>query len=216
MKGAVDYSLYLVTDRGLAGGRAIEQVVSAAVEGGVSVVQIREKECGAAEFLVLACRLRACLENAGVPLVVNDRVDVALACGAAGVHVGQEDLPCAVVRRLIGDSMLLGVSVATAGQAVAAEKAGADYVSVSPVFPTPTKPDVSDAVGLEGLTEIRRAVRLPVVAIGGINAANAPQVIRAGADGVCVVSAIVAAPDPRRAASELRSAVATAGRGPRR
>ncbi|MGD1147634.1 MAG: thiamine phosphate synthase [Thermoanaerobaculaceae bacterium] len=215
MRGAVDYSLYLVTDRGLARGRPIEHVVSAAVEGGVSVVQIREKECGAAEFLALACRLRASLEGAGVPLVVNDRVDVALACGAAGVHVGQEDLPCEVVRRLVGDSMLLGVSVATAGQAAAAERAGADYVSVSPIFLTPTKPDACNAVGLEGLSEIRSAVRLPVVAIGGINAANAPEVMRAGADGVCVVSAIMAAPDPRRAAAELRSAVGTVGRRPR-
>jgi thiamine-phosphate pyrophosphorylase len=200
--------LYLVTDRNLAGGRPLAEVVRLAVRGGVTAVQLREKSLGASRFLEEVRELQRVLAGTGVPLFVNDRVDVALAAGADGVHVGQDDLPAADARRLIGPAMLLGVSVATPDEARAALAAGADYVSVSPVFLTPTKPDAEFAVGLEGVARVRSAAGdAPVLAIGGINAGNARAVVAAGSDGVAVVSAVMSAPDPAAAAADLRRAV---------
>jgi thiamine-phosphate pyrophosphorylase len=203
-RSAIDFRLYLVTDRNLARGRTLSSIVASAVAGGATVVQIREKGLDARAFLAEALALRTWLEARGVPLIVNDRLDVALACGAAGVHVGQHDLPCAVVRRLAGPGLLIGVSVSTVAEAVAAEGDGADYLGISPVFDTPTKLDTPAATGLDGVRRIRAAVRLPLVAIGGIHAGNAAAVMAAGADGVAVVSAILAAHDPQRAAEEMR------------
>lgn len=200
--------LYLVTDRDLAGGRPLAEVVRLALRGGVTAVQLREKSLGASRFLEEVLELQRVLAGTGVPLVVNDRVDVALAAGADGVHVGQGDLPAAEARRLIGPSMLLGVSVATADEARKALTDGADYVSVSPVFLTPTKPDAELAVGLEGVARVRAAAGdAPVLAIGGINAGNARAVVAAGSDGVAVVSAVMSAPDPEAAAADLRREV---------
>ncbi len=211
MKRRPDYSVYLVTDRAMAGARLLEAVVRAAVTGGVSIVQIREKTLGGRAFFEAALSLRRLLDELGRPLIVNDRLDIALACGAAGVHLGQEDLPCAEARRLAGPDVLIGVSVSTPEEAVQAERDGADYLGVSPVFDTPTKTDAPPAVGLEGLRRIREVTSLPLVAIGGIHPSNAAEVIRAGADGIAVVSAIMAAPDPCMAATTLTRAVA-AGR----
>jgi thiamine-phosphate pyrophosphorylase len=200
--------LYLVTDRDLAGGRPLAEVVRRALRGGVTAVQLREKSLGASRFLEEVRELQRVLAGTGVPLVVNDRVDVALAAGVDGVHVGQDDLPTAEARRLVGPSMLLGVSVATADEARRALDHGADYVSVSPVFLTPTKPDAELAVGLEGVASVRAAAGdAPVLAIGGINAGNARAVVAAGADGVAVVSAVMSAPDPEAAAADLRREV---------
>lgn len=203
--GRAAFSLYLVTDEALAGPRGVEAVVRAAVAGGVTMVQVREKDGDARAFLAHTRELGAVLRTLGVPLIVNDRVDVALAAGADGVHVGQGDLPCAEVRRLVGPHRLVGVSVGSVDEAQQAERAGADYLGVSPIFATPTKPDAPPPVGLEGLRAIRSAVRLPLVAIGGIHAGNAAQILAAGADGIAVVSAIMAAPDPTAAARELRA-----------
>lgn len=201
--------LYLVTDRDLALGRPLVDVVLAAVAGGVTAVQVREKGLGGRAFLAEVRALAAALAGSGVPLIVNDRVDVALATGADGAHVGQEDLPAAEARRLLGPDRLLGVSVATAVEARAALADGADHVSVSPVFLTPTKPDADRSVGLEGVTRIRRAIGdAPLIAIGGISAANARQVILAGADGVAVVSAVMSAPDPEAEARALSAEIA--------
>jgi len=200
--------LYLVTDRDLAGGRPLAEIVRLALRGGVTAVQVREKSLGASRFLEEVLELQRVLAGTGVPLVVNDRVDVALAARADGVHVGQDDLPAAEARRLVGPSMLLGVSVATADEARRALDHGADYVSVSPVFLTPTKPDAELAVGLEGVARVRSAAGdAPVLAIGGINAGNARAVVAAGADGVAVVSAVMSAPDPEAAAADLRREV---------
>ncbi len=200
--------LYLVTDRDLAGGRPLAEVVRLALRGGVTAVQLREKALGARRFLEEVRQLQAVLAGTGVPLFVNDRVDVALAAGADGVHVGQDDLPAAEARRLVGPAMLLGVSVATADEARKALSDGADYVSVSPVFLTPTKPDAELAVGLEGVARVRAAAGdAPVLAIGGINAGNARAVVAAGSDGVAVVSAVMSAPDPEAAAADLRREV---------
>jgi len=208
----IDYSLYLVTDRGLSRGRPTPEIVRAAVRGGVTCVQLREKTCSTREFIAEALAVRDFLKWRGVPLIINDRVDVALAVGADGVHLGQGDLPRAEARAILGESKLIGISAESLRDAVAAENAGADYLGVSPIFATPTKTDTAAPLGLEGLRAIRRQVKLPLVAIGGLNAGNAAAVIGGGADGVAVVSAIVAADDPGLAARELARRIAQARR----
>lgn len=209
-----DYSLYLVTDRQLSQGRAVAAIVAAAVAGGVTCVQLREKSCSTREFLDEARTVRAVLQGTGVPLIINDRVDVALAVGADGVHLGQTDMPIRDARRLVGADMLIGVSAECVDDAVRAEAEGADYIGVSPVFATPTKTDTAPPLGLDGVAAIRAVVSIPVVGIGGISALNAAAVIRAGCHGVAVVSAIVAAQDPRRAAAELKSIITNAREHP--
>jgi thiamine-phosphate pyrophosphorylase len=205
-----DPTLYLVTDRDLALGRPLSDVVAAAVSGGVTCVQIREKRASSRAFLAEARAVRRVLAGTGVPLFVNDRVDVALAAEADGVHVGQTDLPLPEVRQLAGDRLRIGVSVESVADAATAEREGADYVSVSPVYRTPTKTDTVPGLGPEGVAAVRAAVRCPVVAIGGLNRETVGDVIRAGADGVAVVSAIMSAPDPAAAALELREIIAAA------
>jgi thiamine-phosphate pyrophosphorylase len=200
----IDWRLYLVTDRRMAGARPIEDIVRAAVRGGVTAVQLREKECATREFVELARRLKALLAGSGVPLIVNDRVDVALAAGADGVHLGQSDLAFQDARALLGPDALIGLSVETMEQAEAAGRLEAAYLGVSPIFPTPTKTDTLSAWGLDGLRRLRRASRHVLVGIGGIGVGNAADVIAAGADGVAVVSAICGAADPEAVSRELR------------
>jgi thiamine-phosphate pyrophosphorylase len=209
----VNYSLYLVTDSALAMGRPLLDVVRAAVDGGVTCVQVREKDLPLRAYIEQLLAVRPLLQERGIPLFVNDRVDVALAVEADGVHLGQTDMPLGLARRMVAGRLLIGVSCETVQDATDAERGGADYVSVSPVFATPTKTDTAPALGIEGVRAIRRAVRLPVVAIGGINGTNAGDVIRAGADGICVVSAIVSAPNLRAAAATLREIVERARHG---
>lgn len=199
----IDYALYLVTDRGLAGGRPILDIVQAAVQGGVTCVQLREKECSTLDFIEQALALKELLKSADVPLIINDRVDVALAVAADGVHLGQTDMPLPIARKILGDSMIIGISAESLEDAAAAEKNGADYLGVSPIYATPTKSDTAPPLGLGGLAAIRKSVRLPLVGIGGLNRSNSGAVIRGGADGVAVVSAIVAADDPAAAATDL-------------
>ena len=203
-----DCSLYLVTDRRLSLGRSTVEVVAAAVSGGVTCVQLREKHCSTREFLEEARRVRELLVGTGVPLIINDRLDVALAVAADGVHLGQNDMHLSDARRLVGERLVIGISAESVADAIRAEAEGADYIGVSPVFTTPTKMDTAPPLGLEGLREIRRAVRLPLVAIGSIRHDNAAEVLRAGADGLAVVSAIVSAPCPRTAAAALRQQIA--------
>jgi thiamine-phosphate pyrophosphorylase len=203
----VNYNLYLVTGSTLTIGRPLLDVVRAAIHGGVTCVQVREKDVSARAYIESLTAVRSLLRECGVPLFVNDRVDVALALEADGVHLGQTDLPLGMARRVAAGRLLVGVSCETVQDAKDAERGGADYVSVSPVFATPTKTDTAPALGLDGVRAIRRAVRVPVVAIGGINMTNAADVIRAGADGICVVSAIASAPDPHAAAAALRQVV---------
>ena len=192
--------LYLVTDRSLAATRAIEDVVAAAVRGGVTAVQLREKECGTREFVDLALRLKSVLT---VPLIINDRVDVALAAGADGVHVGQSDMDVRDVRRLLGPRAIVGLSVETPQQAEDAADLPVDYLGVGPIFATPTKTDAAPAWGLGQLAALRARTHRQLIAIGGIHAGNARQIIEAGADGIAVVSAICAASDPEAAARQL-------------
>jgi len=202
--------LYLVTDRGLCGGRPLEEVVRLAVEGGASCVQLREKGLSTREFVETASAVKSILRPSGVPLVINDRVDVALAVGAEGVHIGQGDMPYETARRLMGRSAIIGLSVETWEDVEEARDLDADYLGVSPVFPTPTKTDTRSAWGLEGLARIRAYVKHPLVAIGGMNRQNAAAAVRAGADSIAVVSAICSAPDPFREARELSSLIGEA------
>ncbi len=206
----IDYSLYLVTDRGLALGRSTLEIVSAAVKGGATVVQLREKNCSTREFIEQAMHIKDFLKTHSVPLVINDRVDVAQAVKADGVHLGQTDMPLEMAKGILGDTMIIGISTESVQDGIEAEKGGADYLGVSPIYATPTKTDTAPPLGLEGLREIRKAVNLPLVGIGGLSRNNAAEVIRSGADGVAVVSAIVAADDPEKAARELKKIITEA------
>jgi len=209
---ALDPALYLVTDTALSRPRPVADVVRAAVAGGVTVVQVRDKTAGRRELLELTRAVQAAVPPY-VPVVVNDAVDVALLAGADGVHVGQDDLPAAEVRALIGPGRLLGLSVSDAAELAAALALPAgtvDLVGIGPVRGTPTKPDAAEPLGLDGVRELAAAARaagMVSVAIGGIHAGNAAEVAAAGVDGICVVSAICAAADPVAAARALRAAV---------
>ncbi|MCL6613364.1 MAG: thiamine phosphate synthase [Firmicutes bacterium] len=205
------WELYVVTDRGLAGGRPLVEVVRQALEGGARIVQLREKTLPTREMVELAAALKELARDYGARFIINDRVDVALAVDADGVHLGQEDMPARVARRLIGPHKILGVSVASVEEALRAREEGADYLGAGAVFPTATKGEAS-VIGLAGLRAICTAVDLPVVAIGGIDREKVAEVIAAGAAGIAVVSAVMAAPDPAAAAREILLAVEAARR----
>ncbi|MFC7325214.1 thiamine phosphate synthase [Halorubrum rutilum] len=204
-----EWRTYLVTQGSRSAGRDTEAIVEAALDGGVDAVQLREKGVSDAERYELGRRLRELTADAGVPLLVNDRVDIAGAVDADGVHLGQSDLPVAVARERLGEEAVVGRSTSTVGEARAAAEAGADYVGVGAVYGTGTKdvPDAKDGIGTDRIREIAEAVDLPVIGIGGIDADNAGAVAAAGATGVAVVSAITAADDPRAATAALREVV---------
>ncbi|MCD8265416.1 MAG: thiamine phosphate synthase [Tannerellaceae bacterium] len=202
-----DLALYLVTDSGLLLGRPLETVVAQAVKGGVTMVQLREKSASSYEFYQLAMALKKCLSAYRVPLIINDRLDIALACNAEGLHIGQQDLPYEVARRLLGKNKIIGLSVESVEDARKADKLDVDYIGISPVFHTPTKTDTAPALGLEGIREISRICHHPSVGIGGINEQNVAGIITSGADGIAVVSAIMSAPDPEKAARTLKELV---------
>ena len=202
-----DLSLYLVTDRPLSGGRDMAWIVREAAAGGVTMVQLREKECSTAEFIQLARKLKAALAPLGIPLIINDRVDVALAVDADGVHIGQSDMPYATARKLLGRDKIIGLSVETMDEVVAANALDVDYIGISPVYATPTKTDTLTPFGLDGVDEVMRCSRHRCVAIGGMNRDTVGEVIAHGVEGVAVVSAIVAAPSPREAAAELAAII---------
>lgn len=192
--------LYLVTDQLSLRGRSLTDVVRAAVQGGVTCVQLREKDLGTGEFVALACAMKDLLAPFGVPLVINDRIDVALVCGAQGVHLGQSDMPVEAARRLLPSDVFIGLSVETPDHVALAQGQAVDYLGVSPVYATPTKTDTAPPWGLSGLRRVRGMTALPLVAIGGIHQGNAREVLAAGADGLAVVSAICSAADPCAAA----------------
>ena len=196
--------LYLVTDQASAGGRTLADVVAAAVQGGVSCVQLREKQLNTRDFVAQALVMKALLTPLNIPLVINDRIDVALACAAQGVHLGQGDMPVAQARRLLPPEVFIGWSVETMEDVVRSASLPVDYLGVSPIHVTPTKADTQAPWGLEGLRKVRSATALPLVAIGGIHVDNARAVLSAGADGLAVVSALCAALDPCAAAAALR------------
>lgn len=206
----LDLSVYLVTDRGLCGARGVEETVRQAIAAGATVVQLRDPQAKTRALVEQARALAALLRSAGIPFIVNDRVDVALAAAADGVHLGQSDMTVRDARALIGPQPLLGLSITALADLAASDLAGVDYLGVGPVFATATKADAAPAMGLDGLSAVRAASVLPIVAIGGIDLGNAAAVIAAGADGVAVVSAICAAPDAGAATRQFARIVAGA------
>lgn len=190
MKPEMDYTLYLCTDRQLMTTDTIEESVELAIQGGVTVVQLREKECSSRQFYQLATDVKAITDAYEVPLIINDRLDIALAVGADGVHLGQKDIPIHVARNILGPDKIIGATANTKDKAEDAWKAGADYLGVGDVFGTSTKSD-TNPVSLEELKIIKQSVEIPVIAIGGVNANNIRQLRETGVDGAAVISAIV-------------------------
>lgn len=203
-KQNIDYTLYLCTDRELMSTETLEEAVEKAIKGGCTVVQLREKHCSSREFYQAAVNIREITRKYQVPLIINDRVDIALAIDADGVHVGQSDLPASVVRSIIGEDKIVGVSAAKVSEAEQAVKDGADYLGVGAMFPTDTKTDARP-VTMEELRAIRSAADVPIVVIGGINQKTAHHFKDTGIDGLAVVSAVIAAEDIEQAAREMVS-----------
>jgi len=206
-KKKVDYSLYLVTDRALSLGRSNLEVIQAAVRGGVTLVQLREKEATTKEFYQEGLKIRAYLKARDIPLIINDRIDMALALDAEGVHLGQEDMPIDAARKILGPQKIIGASVFTPEEAKIAEALGADYLGLSPIFVTETKPELTQHLGIKGIPLLKEAVKIPVVGIGSMSESNAYEAVKAGLDGVAVVSAICSREDPRAAAAAIKAEI---------
>jgi thiamine-phosphate pyrophosphorylase len=202
-----DLSLYLVTDRSLSLGRSLEWIVEEAAKGGITMVQLREKDCTTREFIELAIRVKQKLSPFKIPLIINDRADVAWAADADGLHIGQTDMPFETARRLLGKDKIIGLSVENIDQVHEANKLDVDYIGISPVFSTPTKTNTASPFGLEGIVEAMSITRHKAVAIGGINGSNAAAIVKSGAHGIAVVSAICSANNPRLAAEALKAKV---------
>lgn len=203
MSKEVDYTLYLVTDRDMLSNVNIAKAVEEAILGGVTLVQVREKDISTSEFYKVASEIKEITSKYNVPIIINDRIDIALAIDADGVHVGQSDMPASIARKLIGSDKILGVSTATIDEAIKAEKEGADYLGVGAVFSTTTKDDARN-VSLELLKEIKETVNIPIVAIGGINSKNVDMLKESNIDGVAVISDILAKKDIKQAARNIK------------
>jgi thiamine-phosphate pyrophosphorylase len=204
MKRNTNFTLYLVTDRRWLGKKTLWDSVEEAICGGVTLVQLREKEISSKEYFELAQRIREVTDRHGIPLIINDRIDIALAIDADGVHLGPEDLPVPIARKLLSDGKIIGSSAASVEEALLFQAQGADYLGVGAVFPTATKQG-TEKVSLDDLRRIKAAVQIPVVAIGGIKAENAQPVMETGVDGVAVVSALMDQKDIREAARHILS-----------
>jgi len=204
MNKKLDYSLYLVTDRSVLGNKSLEESIKNAILGGVTVVQLREKMVSSMEFYNIALKVKAITDKYNVPLIINDRLDIALAVDAAGVHVGQKDLPAKVVRKVLGDKKILGVSTATVKEAIKAEKDGADYLGIGSVFQTSTKKDARN-ISVDKLREVKEFVNIPAVAIGGVNESNVSKLKGTNIDGIAVISAILGKDDVGLAATNLKN-----------
>ncbi|GKU27471.1 thiamine phosphate synthase [Clostridium folliculivorans] len=206
MKNNIDYKLYLVTDRGILKGRDITVAVEAAIKGGATLVQLREKDITTSDFYKVALKVKEVTSSYGVPLIINDRIDIALAVDAEGIHVGQSDMPCEIVRKIVGKDKIVGVSTSTIEEAKKAEKDGADYIGVGAVFPTISKDDAK-SVSIELLKAIKESVTIPVVAIGGISSKNVALLKPANIEGVAVISDILGKDDITLAAKELKELI---------
>ncbi|MBU4495387.1 MAG: thiamine phosphate synthase [Acidobacteria bacterium] len=206
----IDWRLCFVADVEAARERDLRPIVAEALAGGITLLQLRAKKLDTRPFLDLALDLLPLVRSAGVPLIINDRVDIALASGADGVHLGRNDMPPAAARKLLGNNKIIGISANSAEEAAAAEAGGADYIGLSPIFGTPSKTDTDPPIGLSGIRRLTNAVTIPGIAIGGINRDNAADVFSAGAAGIAVISAIMGAEDVREAAAELRQIVESA------
>ncbi len=204
MKPCSEWRLYVIADRSAAGQRSLTDVAAAAVRGGADVIQLRDKTATARQLLDEAQRLLPITQAGGIPLIINDRSDLVQAAGAAGVHLGQDDLPLSHARKLLGNTYVIGQSTHSVDEAQAAQAEGADYIGLGPIFTTPTKPDYQQ-VGIELISRVVPCARVPVVCIGGIDRTNIRHVIAAGARCVAVVRAICASPDPESATRELKT-----------
>lgn len=203
-KQNIDYSLYLVTDRSVMSTKSLEQAVEQAIQGGCTMIQLREKNASSREFFETAQRIKQITDNYHIPLIINDRADICLAVNAAGVHVGQQDLPAKTVRSIVGPDKIIGISAATLSEALQAEQDGADYLGVGAMFSTTTKTNTRP-VTVEQLAQIKQAVHIPVVAIGGIQSSNVEKLTNTGIDGIAVVSAILAKENITHAAQQLKT-----------
>ena len=212
MTRPVDLSVYLVTDRTLSGVRGVLETVAAAIAGGAAIIQLRDPEAKTRALVEEARAILALTRRAGIPFIVNDRVDVALAVGVDGVHIGQSDMSVADTRTLIGPDPILGLSITSEADLDVSDLQGVDYLGVGPVFQTSTKPDSAPPINVGGLEAIVARTKIPIVAIGGLHAGNAAEAIAAGAKGIAIVSAICAAPDPEAATRELVEIVKAARR----
>ena len=204
MKSNIDYTLYLVTDRELMSTEKLEIAVEQAVLGGCTVVQLREKDCSSLEFFQTAIKIKEVTDKYQIPLIINDRIDIALAVDAAGVHIGQSDIPANIARKLIGNNKILGVSASTFEEAIKAQEDDADYLGVGAMFNTGTKTDAK-FTSMDELVQIRKHIELPIVVIGGINETTIPKFEGIDIDGIAVVSAIISKPDIKAAAQELKN-----------
>lgn len=200
----LDYSLYLVTDRNLLKGKSLYEAVEQAILGGVTLVQLREKDASTREFYKQALELKKITETYNIPLIINDRLDIAQAVDAEGVHLGQSDMPLVAARNILGKNKIIGISVGSVEEALEAEKNGADYVGIGTIFFTGTKKDIDIPIGIEGLKSVYNSINIPAVAIGGINENNFREVLSIGIDGISVVSAIFGKNNIRDAAEALR------------
>jgi len=205
----IDWRLCLVADSEAAGSRNLIYIIREAVDAGVTLVQLRGKNLNIRAFLDLAVQTSELLKSRNIPLIINDRLDIALACEADGVHLGQEDLPLPIARKIIGKERLIGISVNTVTEAEESESEGANYIGVGPIFYTPSKKDLRSILGFEGLKTIRNKVKIPILAIGGIKAENARGVIASGANGIAVISSIMDAKDITKATRTLLEVIGT-------
>lgn len=203
MKPQIDYSIYLVTDRDLMSTKTLEEAVEQSIKGGCTLVQLREKDCSSLDFYNTAINVKKITDKYNVPLLINDRLDIALAIDAAGVHVGQSDLPCSVVRKIIGQDKIIGVSAGNLENALKAQKDGADYIGVGAMYATGTKKDAKPT-SMDELKKIREKVSIPIVVIGGINKERVKDFEGTNIDGLAIVSAIIAQNDICKATEELK------------
>lgn len=201
------YDLYVITDESIAGGLSHSEIAQRAIAGGADVIQLRDKTCGCLELHKVARALRSITKKTGTIFIVNDCLDVAIACSADGVHLGQDDIRIDVARQIAPPGFIIGVSVGSVDEALKAEREGADYIAISPLFSTSSKNNAGPGHGLDRLREIRRNVTIPIIAIGGIKPGNVREVIAAGADGVAVISAVVGSKDISAAARELKNLI---------
>lgn len=201
----IDYSLYLITDRDIIKDRYLKECIEEAIKGGVTIVQIREKDASTREFYNIAKEVKEVTDKYNIPLIINDRLDIALAVDAAGVHLGQSDMSIEVARKILGEEKIIGISAGNLEEALEAEKSGADYLGIGAIFYTGTKKDIDEPIGLEGLKEIINKIKIPSVAIGGINKDNTEDVIKTGVNGISVISAILGYEDTKKASEELVS-----------
>lgn len=202
----VDYSLYLVTDRGILKERDIFEAVEESLKGGVTLLQLREKDISSLDFYNIALKMKILAKKYNVPFIINDRLDIALAVDADGLHIGQSDLPLEVTRKLLGTHKILGYSVGNLEEAIYGEKHGADYLGAGPVYPTGSKADAGSPIGVQGLAELKKAVNLPIVGIGGVSLSNLKDVKKSGIEGISLISAILGSRDIQGASRELLKA----------